>query len=748
VVGTFVLVFLLVPPLLVKFLSRVPSEDSTEGEPEVDPVKLSAIVPAPTKPPPQSPRSNGTNGSKSKATRLITHRVLGWYVDVLAMRPLCAVMGSVVAVIVFVVGVVLAAKLDTEVPDLFPDHHNQVTEAKLQERFAVMDDIEGWQVGVDTGAACKANASWYSKASRTFSDCTLHWCEAPRKVALPATNDSVTCWIPKATNPFCKKFVMRIRLAATTTPSTSAWISGVKSMIASSIIKDNSTLVQYNGGPRSKLPTMILENWETGSMATSRFYDMGEAVATVTGLNLTKNYCQAQALCFQGSRACDLPAWRSVGSFRAPADRRLLEDASLASASTRESESSLAAVPARDSESLLEATAHPLSRRLSQVAKVPVSKRVDVSIVWGVRPAQSTPLVGPPKEIWSFDPTFEPNNPWAQRAMVAMCEDLPANLYVEEKNCWMSSFQYYVRYSLKSRFPTRSFGDDIASWSIASGSLEIPENIWRKNNQVQAAKISFVLNVAKDIGAQSLLKHRERWDSFVAAKNAAASITANQAFHTARAWVRAEAEVAVIDSTINTIVVSAACAWIGMTVFTLDPVLAFMVLVLVLGIIVGLAFFMVVVMGWNIGSIEVISLVIFMGYSVTYSLHVAHNYAEAKVTEYEGDVEAPLADPASGKRSPRELRHRRTKEAIEHIGSAVLSSAMSTFGSSCFLLGCTMVIFVKLGAVVLAVTVLSVLSCLVTLPALLILIGPPQQRWHLRCASCMKSLFGRRRKGE
>eukprot|EP00913_Durusdinium_trenchii_P006822 g6413.t1 len=67
-----------------------------------------------------------------------------------------------------------------------------------------------------------------------------------------------------------------------------------------------------------------------------------------------------------------------------------------------------------------------------------------------------------------------------------------------------------------------------------------------------------------------------------------------------------------------------------------------------------------------------------------------------------------------------QLREARTRVAVLHVGGATLSSALSTAGSSAFLLFCTLTIFVKLGAVVVAVTVLSIVAAIVTLPAALI----------------------------
>jgi len=68
--------------------------------------------------------------------------------------------------------------------------------------------------------------------------------------------------------------------------------------------------------------------------------------------------------------------------------------------------------------------------------------------------------------------------------------------------------------------------------------------------------------------------------------------------------------------------------------------------------------------------------------------------------------------------------------AVLHVGGATLSSALSTAGSSAFLLLCTLTIFVKLGGVVVAVTVLSILGAIVTLPAALMLVGPAPDAWY------------------
>merc|ERR1719329_801827 len=233
--------------------------------------------------------------------------------------------------------------------------------------------------------------------------------------------------------------------------------------------------------------------------------------------------------------------------------------------------------------------------------------------------------MGLPNEFWSFDPMFEPQNPWAQRAILRMCTDMPEQLLVVTGRCWIEDFRS-MEVMAGRRFPTRDFDHRIRDWYVAT--RYAPWDLWIQNEKVVAARMRYFVNVHKERPSRRQLEYKEVWDSYVDRKNAEAPQTANRAFHTTSVWVRAEAEFSIVSSTVETILVSAGCGFLGMLVFTGNPTLAVLVLVLVLGVIAGLAFFIVFVMGWLIGPIEVIALVVFLGYSVTYSLHVAHSFSE------------------------------------------------------------------------------------------------------------------------
>jgi hypothetical protein len=208
------------------------------------------------------------------------------------------------------------------------------------------------------------------------------------------------------------------------------------------------------------------------------------------------------------------------------------------------------------------------------------------------------------------------------------------------------------------------------------------------------------------------LSFMQKWDATVQAVNEQAPMDASGAWHTSRLWIRAEAEKAIVDSTVATLLVSIGCGFLGTFCFThFDMLLSAFVVASVGGVTACLAFFMCVMMSWPFGAVEVLGLIVFVGYSITYSLHIAHQYGmHTKATEGIGGLNT--------------RRQKAVHHALEKMSSAVAGSALTTLGSSFFLFFCTMAIFVKLASVLFAVTFFACLFALVALPSALLVAGP------------------------
>jgi hypothetical protein len=183
--------------------------------------------------------------------------------------------------------------------------------------------------------------------------------------------------------------------------------------------------------------------------------------------------------------------------------------------------------------------------------------------------------------------------------------------------------------------------------------------------------------------------------------------------------VTAEAKRELLSSTIKTLVIVIVLAFIGMLIFTFDPLLSLFVVLATVGVICTLAFFIICMMQWPVGPIEVIALIVFTGYTVTYSLHIAHKYGDSKTLELEI---VPLAIKYTKLKTRQ--RYQRTSFAIKSIACAAMGSSITTIGCAVFLICCKLMIFKKLGSVVLAVTIMSIFTALAPLPAALLLLGP------------------------
>jgi len=657
-------------------------------------------------------------------------------------------------------GIVSRVKMDTGIPELFPKAHNQVEGKRLHKEFDGVGSLNGMKAPLSGAAAC--NASDFSPVDPNSKiPCIFQWCDS-MPIYPPAKASSEEDAEPNGTctrGPTfivgeqldvghdissCKEIYVKNRYAAPGPVAEQDWAK-----IWTNVMREitNTTQASYAFGSTTgykNLDTLTLEDWGTGTVQTSNFFERTPVKASLTASfdNSSRRIktCVIETMCFFGTPMCDVRRWKPMRTKLTP----------------------------------------PVFPKARLLATRSLAGLTEVHVLWGLRAPLSSPVVGSPAWQWELDPTFEPENPWAQRAMNAICTEHPKTLYVRSRICWIELFKKWLRkgesFDGSKRFPSRNFNKDILLFYRKGAVADnVKKQLWFVDSKLVACQVQLWVNLNKGIPSASVLRYKTQWDEFLTSVNGAASLTANRAWHTSHVWVTAEAELAIVSSTMNTILIEIGIGWLCILVFTGDPVLALIVLGLVVINISGLAFFMIVLMDWSIGPIEVICLVIFVGYSVTFGLHVAHNYAEVSISnptlvenhalakklktmgrkawdaDSLQDVEKSVAksmrdakikavEPTGAKMqgvletegdkidvnmlSKKELRIGRTRIAVLHVGGAILSAAVSTVGSSIFLLLCTLTIFNKIGAVVITVTILSVIVTLVSLPAALILFGP------------------------
>lgn len=117
-------------------------------------------------------------------------------------------------------------------------------------------------------------------------------------------------------------------------------------------------------------------------------------------------------------------------------------------------------------------------------------------------------------------------------------------------------------------------------------------------------------------------------------------------------------------------------------------------------------FMLMVAVGWSIGVLESICMIIVVGMSVDYSVHLVHSYNH----------------------SPYPTRLEKTRTALTEMGVSVLGGAVTTFGASVFLFMAEMTFFYQFGLFIGMTIGLSCVFALVCLMAVLITIGPEGTR--------------------
>ena len=104
----------------------------------------------------------------------------------------------------------------------------------------------------------------------------------------------------------------------------------------------------------------------------------------------------------------------------------------------------------------------------------------------------------------------------------------------------------------------------------------------------------------------------------------------------------------------------------------------------------------------ELGTAETIAIVILVGFSVDYVVHLGNHYVECD----------------------KETRKERMDEALKHIGVSILSGALTTLGSVFFLFFATLSLFAKFGLVFTVTIAYSLLFSLFFFTALCYTFGP------------------------
>jgi len=110
--------------------------------------------------------------------------------------------------------------------------------------------------------------------------------------------------------------------------------------------------------------------------------------------------------------------------------------------------------------------------------------------------------------------------------------------------------------------------------------------------------------------------------------------------------------------------------------------------------------------GWQLGIAESIAIVVQVGLSVDYVVHLSIDYLN----------------------SPHLSRNDKMKQSYKQMGISILSGTLTTFGSGAFLFGAQLVLFNKFAVLITSTISLSFLTSMLLFGALSHMIGPQYGR--------------------
>ncbi|KAM9858648.1 protein dispatched homolog 3 [Aulostomus maculatus] len=212
-----------------------------------------------------------------------------------------------------------------------------------------------------------------------------------------------------------------------------------------------------------------------------------------------------------------------------------------------------------------------------------------------------------------------------------------------------------------------------------------------------------------------------QWETFIQQQLASLppSSALQRGFQTCEHWKQIFMEIIGVESALWSLLLSLAICVAAVSVFTAHLFLLLPVLITCLCV-SGVICLVVAIMywlGWEMGAVEAISLSILVGSSVDYCLHLVEGYMLAGQTTTPGLSLEPLAE-----------RRRRTVEAVNHVGVAIVSSAVTTVISTVPLFFCVIVPFAKFGQIVAINTTVSILFTLTVTVAMLACMAPASFR--------------------
>lgn len=332
---------------------------------------------------------------------------------------------------------------------------------------------------------------------------------------------------------------------------------------------------------------------------------------------------------------------------------------------------------------------------------------VTVDIIWGISGIDKSGVdrwdardLG--KNIYDDNLNLAPEA--NQQRILDICNDLKTHNLVKDQQvtCWIEDFLNAQNGG--SPVAEANFYTELENYlNTITGSNQYNDNqIGYVNGRLYFFMITASTNLEPFTGYEEMWPVYEKWEALVQDYNENSPEGVNNAYQTARyQWAFLVTEKEMVNSAVQGIIISLAFAYIVLTLSTLNIVISSYAILCISCIVVSVIAIMQLA-GWQLGIIEAIAIVIIIGFSVDYVVHLANHYVESVYKD----------------------KFRRMQDSLTGVGISIVSGAITTLGSSLPLFFALIVFFNKFAILMLSTILFSLYSAMVIFVSINLLIGP------------------------
>jgi len=408
-------------------------------------------------------------------------------------------------------------KIEETIPQTLPVQHNMNAGRQAMAQFAAPSAVLEAKYAPPPvqQAVCKEEMFSSDQSLSSSGDtCGLMWCEATLKESAQQKANDCVCyrkWLDdcikhntnltnkslKATQRFVGFSNSDMELGGALQQTNGKWQMPFKPT-EPLLQKPNLQTVQ----------PMVLQEWESGKISLQPVVDVHSIIPAKHGS------CSWRELCYCSSSTCLQPpiGWST-------------------SKSVLPTEAALKARSDGDQTVEMHAPGKSAGSRRSSVYAV-----VGLDANYNMGDNALTTEVG---GLWSFSSGYNPADLWAQRHQHALCYQLPKNLGITKKHCWLEDFKLWVVRDRKGRYPVPENGFHRLALEFMK-ETDSAKYMWVRDGKVMAWYAEFEVDVPQNASEYQLALYRRKWENYFTDWRSKASVFAKGdgkgVWHTSPLW--------------------------------------------------------------------------------------------------------------------------------------------------------------------------------------------------------------------